>query len=522
MEVLTILRLTRIELRLRLRRPGTYLTLLGLTILCWAMVGAPASGYVMLSVNEARVMYTSSSLALGAYSNLSALVVLIGFYLVRGRVAEDLRTGMSGTIAAAGVSNGTLLLSRWFANTVYFSMLVLAFTATLLLRHGVVGEGPIQLGVYVQAALVILAPAIVFTSAMATLFESIPFLLGKAGDVLYFVAALFFIALGIQVIGDRTTPVGALLAIDLTGSVTALDGIFRHFHGTNFSLGLADFDGSLPPIVLPDHLWGTSIYALRLVALGLAMSPLLLAWAGFHRYSPDRVKPGAGSTRRTPLGYLNAKLQFLGRQAQPLFTLASHIPGVAGQVLADAALTLVTSPVAIALILVVNLVALGAPVSALGGLATFAFAAWGITVCDVATRDFAANVEDMTGSLCGGTLQRHVRHTAAAALVGALFMGVIALRWGLHDPLHALACVIGVLSMAALSGMLGSVLRTSRVFLVVFLLGLYIAKNEPKLSWLDAAGFNGSASGDSIALYAGIAVMSMWAGLAVTRRRMSS
>jgi hypothetical protein len=41
------------------------------------------------------VLYTSSALALGSASMASLLFGLAGFYLLRGRMAEDLRSGLA-------------------------------------------------------------------------------------------------------------------------------------------------------------------------------------------------------------------------------------------------------------------------------------------------------------------------------------------------------------------------------------------------------------------------------------------
>ena len=93
--------LARTEVRLRMRRLSTVVVLLGVVALSWLMLGDPAEGATLISVGEARVLYTSSALSLGGASLGGLLFSLAGFFLVRGRIAEDLRTNReaAGTLA---------------------------------------------------------------------------------------------------------------------------------------------------------------------------------------------------------------------------------------------------------------------------------------------------------------------------------------------------------------------------------------------------------------------------------------
>ena len=54
----------------------------------------------------------SSALALGGAIFTSILIGLVGFYLVRGRMAEDFHSGIGGVIAATQVGNAQFLLGR--------------------------------------------------------------------------------------------------------------------------------------------------------------------------------------------------------------------------------------------------------------------------------------------------------------------------------------------------------------------------------------------------------------------------
>ena len=81
------------EVRLRMRRMSTIVALLAVIVMSWAGLEDPAGGHALIVVADARVLYTSSALALGSAAMASMLFSLVGFYLVRGRMVDDIRTG---------------------------------------------------------------------------------------------------------------------------------------------------------------------------------------------------------------------------------------------------------------------------------------------------------------------------------------------------------------------------------------------------------------------------------------------
>ena len=93
------------EVRLRMRRMSTIVALLAVIVISWAMLEDPAGGHALIVVAEARVLYTSSALALGS------------------------------VIAATPVGNAVFLAGRWLDAVAYLGLLVLAVMATMLVCH---------------------------------------------------------------------------------------------------------------------------------------------------------------------------------------------------------------------------------------------------------------------------------------------------------------------------------------------------------------------------------------------------
>ena len=514
----TLVVLTQNEVRLRLRRFSTLVAMLAMIALGWAMLSDPAQGTTMISVQDARVLYTSSALALGSATLVGPLMMLVGFFLLRGRMGEDLRSGMGSVIAATPVSSAVFLTGRWLGAVVYLSALALVFMAAIGVCHALRGDGPYDLFIYLQTYALVLVPRVFFTASCALLFDAVPWLMGKLGDSIYFFIWVFQLSLVARTHGDAAASLSWIMLLDFSGLAVAAQSLVMHTGSTGFSLGASTFDAALTPLVLPAQLWTGPLAVSRLGAAAVALLPVLPAVLLFHRFSPDRVKARLGQRRRTPLEFAIAHLQRLSRLVQPVFRLAARTPGWPGQVLADIALSLVASPVSIAVVLGAGAASLLMKAALLPGLLMVLVAVWGVLVCDISTRDTSAMTEDMTAALPGGSAQRYWRHWGAAFALGVLMMGGIALRWLATAPLQAAALCIGLLSLSAVATCFGAASKTSRLFMGMFLFGWYVAMNARQVAWVDAVGFNGAADARSLLFYATLALLASSLGWVISQR----
>jgi phage-related holin len=488
------------EVRLRMRRTGTLVAVLALIVLTWLMVGDPAKGQALLVAGKMRVAYTSSCLALGSAGLGGLFLGLAGFYLVRGRMSEDARSGAGSVLAATQVSNAAFLFGRWLGAAAYLCGLLAIFLATMLVLHAVRGEGPIQLLVYLQAFALTLLPLVFFTAAMAVLCDALAPLMGKRGDVLYFV---FYVAqMAVPIVA---TAEGAgwspLLLIDFSGLGATMMSVRSVIHSDGLVLGGGDFDPALPALMLPQWLWSVRLGVTRLGCAVFAMLPLLPALLLFHRFDPERVKARSGGAGRwSRLMPMHRLFRPLAGLVRPLFPLAARTPGVAGYALAVLALTLASNPAAIAVALGLLVAGCLVPAAALGGLATGAIAIWGILASDISVRDRQHDVDAMSAAAPGGGKRRYAAQLLASCLLALLFTAPVLLRWLLVEPVRGAALLSGVLALSAAASLLGRLSRTSRVFLALFLFGLYVATQVVKAPSLDVVGFNGVADAQSVAM----------------------
>ncbi|MBQ5963665.1 hypothetical protein KBW95_11820, partial [Massilia sp. ZL223] len=339
------------EVRLRLRRLSTLAAVLAVMAVSWAMIEDPAGGKVLLALDGARVLYTSSALAMGSATLAGVLFGMAGFYLLRGRTAEDLRSGIGGVIGATPAGNAALLAGRWLGGVAYLGILVFAFMLTILACHLLRGDGPIQPVVYLQTYVLLLGPMVLFAASCALLFDSWGPLMGKVGDLLYFFIWVAAIGVGPQMLeqGKAAPQVLPLaMAFDFMGMGNALAVMSQHANTSAMAIGSMPYDPALPVRSFPQWMWYQGAVLSRALSALAAMLPVLPALLLFHRFSPDRVKAGKARARRTPLAVVNAWLRPLSRLVQPLFALAARLPGAAGQTLADVALALAAAPAGIA------------------------------------------------------------------------------------------------------------------------------------------------------------------------------
>jgi hypothetical protein len=508
------------EVRLRLRRTSTLVTLGVVIFLSWLIIADPASGSALIVVDGARVLYTSSALAVGSATFGCLLFGLGGFYLARGRVAEDIRSGTGSVIGATPVSNALFVFSRWLGSVAYLWALILVFMLTIMVLHAVRGDGPIEPLVYLQNYVLTLFPMVIFTASCAALFDNWAPLMGKRGDVLFFFVWAMQLGLVMPTV-DKTLVGGAIPLIELldfNGMGSTMLVVTEAVQSKHVALGGGDFKAALAPVRMGSDLWSAKLVGMRAVSAMLALLPLLLSVALFHRFSPDRVKVAIARKRRSPLAVINTLLRPLSRLVTPMFRVAAAIPGMPGQVVGDIALTLVTSPTALVALAASLVASLAVPLAGLNAVLLASLAFWGVLVSDISTRDFSASTEDMTGAVRGGVSARFVRQYAATALLGLAFCGVVALRWSALDPVRALAVLSGVLSLSALATMFGRCSRSASLFMALFLFWCYLEMNRPKMALLDAAGFDGAANIHSVMMWtlAGAAALAM--GYAWNRR----
>ena len=163
---------------------------------------------------------------------------------------------------------------------------MLSSMAMLLVR----GEARLEPLVFVGQYLLLTPPAIVFVSAVAVLFESIRWLAGKFGDVVYFF--LWMTCRSASSLANEATHgrINWARCFDFTGFGFMIDQMQRTLHTQSVSIGASDFDPTKPTIIFPGLTLTGEWIVPRLISM---LSPFLLlpvAALFFHRFDPVRTR----------------------------------------------------------------------------------------------------------------------------------------------------------------------------------------------------------------------------------------
>ena len=508
----------RADFRIRFRRVSTLIVFLLLSAFAYVWIPSPSTGRTLIQINGQRAIYNSGAIGMGTASLAMIFVGLFGFYVISNAIRRDIVTRCGFVAASTPMRSGEYLLGKFLGNLAFLATFVTGFMlssmAMLLMR----GEAPLEPLVFLEQYLLLTPPAIVFVSAVAVLFESIRWLSGKLGDVLYFF--LWSTVIGLVVANE--TSKGAInwaRCFDFTGFGFMIDQMQRTLHTESVSIGSSSFDPAKPTVVFPGlRLTGEWLLP-RLISLVAPLSLLPIAGFFFHRFDPVRVKQVSGKGRRNWLGKIQNLFKPLSRRVVKLLTLPGRGGSFLGSMWTDALLTLTLLPFAFVAFVAITITSLFAPPA---GTLPVVFAVLAILVSDVATRDGRAGTLASMRAI-PRLRENYVWWKLGSTLLLALLLCLAPLLRTISLGLPALAALIGgVVLVASMATALGVLTANPKTFIVAFLTFWYVVVNDKGVSpLLDFAGFYGRFTPTTVALYAGISVVAIIAAQLFYRARLA-
>jgi hypothetical protein len=491
--------LLRAECIVRLRRASTGALLLLLCASAYLLMPDVTQGKAVFIIGNQRVLLTSAATSLATALTGTLLLSLFGFYMISNTIARDARTGVGRLIASTPVGSGSYLLGKFLGNVLYLGIITAAFMAGCMGMHVIRGEGPLEPFTFAATFAFFYLPLIPTVAGFALLFESVPFLSGRAGDVLYFFVWSFLISLPAISIGENGQ-VGWPMYIDAIGVGMAIAEIARVAHTHTISIGYSSFNASLPPLSFPGVAWSPEILGSRVVASLLALPLLLLAYVGFRRFDPAAGRKTSRKKGATHFPWANDILR--GRWLVPANSWLTGPPSLIRAVGLDVQLSLALSPFIGLVLLAAALVGLLVPAADFRG--TWLPAIFFLLVpllAGISTRDGSSN----TGSLIfSAPFLRH-RFVAwkflSGFLLSLLIVFVPLLRIIVTEPMLIPGLLVGILFLSSAATLLGICTGTPKTFVVAFLFFLYIVVNTKSEPALDFAGWNSVATPTVFAAY---------------------
>jgi ABC-type transport system involved in multi-copper enzyme maturation permease subunit len=277
--------LARADFLERVRR-YSFLIMLGLVV----FLGYQAAiGNIYVQVGEYRGEFNSAWVGSMMAIIASFFLSWFGFYLVKGSVARDRETGVGQIIATTPLTRPLYVLGKWLSNFAVLTSMVLILALAGIIIQFLTGESTqLDLTALLAPFLFGTLPAIALVAAVAVLFETISFLSGGFGNIIYFFLFTMVMAWGItqSKTNPAMEPLGARLLQQSMGATAK--AAFPDYDG-GFMLGSSDMP--VKGIFQWSGVdWTPDIIFMRFTFFGIAIALTLLASLFFDRFDPSRQR----------------------------------------------------------------------------------------------------------------------------------------------------------------------------------------------------------------------------------------
>jgi ABC-type transport system involved in multi-copper enzyme maturation permease subunit len=309
----SVYHLMRADVFERIRR-YSFLFVMGMTVYAgYLMVPSTESPYNAFVIGGYRGFYNSPWVGTVFGVVVSTLLTLIGFYLVKDAVNRDYFTRVGQIIATTPVTKSTYILGKWLSNLTLLTVILLVLTAMALIMQIVRNEsGTPDLWELAVPIWFMGFPTLAIVAAMAVLFESIPFLRGGTGNVVYFF--VWFLVL-MSSVGPIFISVNTITSKnDFSGLSKTMVDIRQQLrddgldisHGTT-DLGVPTRGRKVVRFLWDGRNWSAKIFLERSIWLVLALAIALSAIIPFDRFDPDFwriVRQRKKKRAKQPIGML--------------------------------------------------------------------------------------------------------------------------------------------------------------------------------------------------------------------------
>ncbi len=291
-----IYHLARADFLERVRR-YSFLVMLGLVVFLGYQT---AIGNMALELGLYRGEFNSAWV--GAMMSLIATFFIgwFGFYLVKGSVGRDRETGVGQIMAATPLTRPLYLIGKWLSNLAVLLAMVAVLALAAVVIQFLRGENTqINLLTFLSPFVFIVMPLMALVAAVAVLFESVPFLQGGLGNIIYFFAFIGFLPFFMENPTFQQYSAFEPTGLGLLGSEMgkAVAAIYPEYNG-DFSLG-GGFVAATRVFTWNGVQWTPEIILARCSLIALAILIIFFSALFFDRFDPSRAKPRRMKPRMT-------------------------------------------------------------------------------------------------------------------------------------------------------------------------------------------------------------------------------
>ncbi len=280
-------------------RRYSFLITIGLTIFAAYLYIPPSStANLTLGFGNYRGVYNSAWVG-GAVAVLcSTLLSLPAFYLVKNAIERDEQTRVGQIIATTPLSKPLYTLGKAFSNFVFLAVMVGVIALSAGVMQLIRGEVlSIDLWALLSPFFFSVLPAMAVIAAVAVLFETISWLRGTFGNVVYFVLWLILLVVSAanmpspRRIGEPSNDLWGIQMI-LSSMMNDTGAAFPDYQGS-VAIGAVTLQAPLQTFTWQGIHWTGEIIFGRMMWMGAALGVSLFAALFFRRFdpAPQKLKP---------------------------------------------------------------------------------------------------------------------------------------------------------------------------------------------------------------------------------------
>jgi hypothetical protein len=279
-----------------LERTRRYSFLLMLALVVWIGYLSASGQFRMRVPPDYTGMVNSAWVGATMTVTVSFLLGWVGFYIVKGSVGRDYTTGVGQIMATTPLSRPLYMLGKWLSNFAVLAIAVFILVLEGILMNLVLGRTSFNLLALAAPLVLIALPFMGLIAAFAVLFESVDWLRGGLGNLIYFF--LFIAALAGSAASTTLGAPGVTVNpfVDFAGWQIIGDGISRAAQAAypGATGGFAFSISNVPATKLfpwNGIQWTADIFLSRLFFILIALGLVMLSALFFDRFDSAGLAP---------------------------------------------------------------------------------------------------------------------------------------------------------------------------------------------------------------------------------------
>jgi hypothetical protein len=342
-----ILAIARADFLERVRRYSYLVTLLFAVYLGYAA----ATGRILIKLGDYRGLYTSAWIGSMMALVTTLFVSLVGFYVVKNAIDRDRQTRVGDILAATPLSKFSYLLGKFLSNfAVLASMVLVLALAAFAMQFFAAEDRSFHLWALFSPFLLVALPTMALTAALALLFETVRYLRGGFGNVLWFFIWSFGLSLPEAIHHREIDPLGFWVVTQsmMTAARAGIPG-----YKDSFELTVANASTKIATGFHWNGVdWSAPLLLMRFLWIAVAIVITLFGALFFDRFDPAKSRGFLGrksKQKKSTRDAAGAQELLQTQQTQPRTAAPTHLTPIASTARHGSFLRLVAAELRLAL-----------------------------------------------------------------------------------------------------------------------------------------------------------------------------